>query len=881
MRQHYRKVLKTYRPLGWGRTTSLGVIALFSLLVASSAIAALPEPFRAVFLHPAPFADARVDPGLRAGRMAKALDDIRACGFSTLLPYANTSGGRTYYPSVLLQSADAPDEDTLGQLAREARARGLCVMPAVCVLVSGHDSPGGILAQHPEWALRERSGKPMGWISPAHPEARAWVVRVVTELGAHIQAEGILLDYLRYPNQPVLLDPQSAEVFEAAAPAGESEQARNERMQRFKEDSLTILAADISGALRAQRPGFKIGLYTWGPHVPNKHPVAQRWPEWVRDKYIDLVNVSGYCYRKNYGDEYLKVFEKRLHDSVEWVRKTGVTIPISVALGIHTSHGALESPGEIRDYLAAAQRAGCPGVAAFAWASLEKFVPDVVQAGYFRDAMPPPDVKTGWRVRVTADFGKDTGQNFGSLFEAIDANGRVVAGAGFLGAYNSYYRADRHTLHCFVRPPRGVDAVQTALFPRPSEACHHYLFDSAGEVYATTRASGSDVLRWDGSAGVWAPTGPVQAPVFQVGNKRLELSANCIKVDGREAFRFDPTTGTAGSYYYAQGTLFFHVAEANSPERRTRLHACTWDPESEPEPRSDQSVILPLTAPGEFPYSYGQLGNAVFVGSNNGGVYRFREGTWATLRPADPKTSFQLYAMINYRNRLLMGHYPSGELFEVVDDSVEQITGWPPRPEHASSSAREAQTLTLYRGDLFAGVWPWGEVWRLKDNESAWEFAGRLFQHPSVEPKTTAPYEAEMTQLGEKINNLWGQRVTALVPFREGLLASTSNKNGAPNEDRLSFLSGGRWQDYGVVHRLYLPGHLSAATTWTGKPTTFEVIITPDEVSIMQDARKVVTVALPRGAMEGFSIDRIRWGDGVFGPLHGQWSDESLERIAP
>jgi hypothetical protein len=319
------------------------------------------------------------------------------------------------------------------------------------------------------------------------------------------------------------------------------------------------------------------------------------------------------------------------------------------------------------------------------------------------------------------------------------------------------------------------------------------------------------------------------------------------------------------------------VAAANDPDRKTFLHACAWDLESEPEPRLERAVVLPLTAPGEFPYSYGQLGSDVLVGTNNGGIYRFREGAWHTLRPADPKTSFQLYAMLNHRNRLLMGHYPSGELFEVVGDEVRQLVGWPPRPAAASASAREAQTLTIYRGELFAGIWPWGEVWRL--NGDAWEFVGRLFEHPVMTPDATAPHESEMTALGEKINNLWGQRVTALIPVVDGLFAATSNKNGAPHEERLTFLTGGYAQEYGAVHRLYLPGHLSAPAAWTGEPTTFEMVLTQDAMTLRQDGQVIGTAMLPAGAMEGFQIGQIRWGDGVFGPLQGQWTAESYRLI--
>ena len=37
------------------------------------------------------------------------------------------------------------------------------------------------------------------------------------------------------------------------------------------------------------------------------------------------------------------------------------------------------------------------------------------------------------QITTTIDFGQDVGQNWGSLFEARDSEGRVVMGAGFVG----------------------------------------------------------------------------------------------------------------------------------------------------------------------------------------------------------------------------------------------------------------------------------------------------------------------------------------------------------------------------------------------------------------------------------------------------------------
>ncbi len=482
-------------------------------------------------------------------------------------------------------------------------------------------------------------------------------------------------------------------------------------------------------------------------------------------------------------------------------------------------------------------------------------------------------------IRITVDLGKDIGQPFGSLFEAVDPNGKSIIGAGFVSAYNSYYRADRMTLHLYVRPSDNSDGVQRAEFPRPSLFVHHYLFEAAGNLYATQRSREQRVYVWKPNQNSWEETNPAQQPVTVVAGKRLEFFQNKIFREGEEVFAFDPGVGSAGLFYYAQGWLFFHVAKANDPDHKTFLYACPWDTEEQQGPQIENAVVLPLTVPREFPYSYGQLDNAVFIGTNNGAVYRFKERVFHTLREASPNVSFQLYAMINYRNRLLMGQYPTGELFEIVGDEIVQLAGSPPRPANASGTAREAQTLALYRGDLFVGVWPWGEVWRWHDTDSTWEFIGRLFENPPLSPEITAPYEQEMNQQNEAVNNLWGQRVTSLIPYKDILIASTSNKNGTPyDESRFPFLAQGRWEEYGKLHRLYLPGNLAAPIQWSGKPIAFEVQLTDNTLRLIQDGRLIGTTRIPKDSATQSKLGDIRWGQGVFGPFSGKIIETSWSR---
>jgi len=339
-----------------------------ALLLSITAAAA---PFRGVYLHPAEFADENLAPAEREQRMDAALDKIRDCGFTTLVPYANTSSGKAYWPNEIgMPLAGAPGYDTLGVLAQKARERGIEVMPAVCVLVCGHDEPAGVLETHPDWAVVGPDGKPRGYICASVPEARAWVVSMLEDMAAHIKPDGIMLDYLRFPSSRSMRLPNS--------------DATGNQLQLKKEAALSRLMAQISDELRAKQPGIKLGLYTWGGHVASNHSVAQPWPDWVRNGQLDLLNVSGYCYTDNCGDDYMQTFKDRLSGAAELAKKAGGNVEMTFALGFRTSHGAIKSHADIAAYMEAARKAGCPGVAAFAWKSVEAYTEDIKREKYFR-----------------------------------------------------------------------------------------------------------------------------------------------------------------------------------------------------------------------------------------------------------------------------------------------------------------------------------------------------------------------------------------------------------------------------------------------------------------------------------------------------------------
>jgi hypothetical protein len=207
----------------------------------------------------------------------------------------------------------------------------------------------------------------MGYISPGSPDARQWLASVLEEIAMRYQPDGLFLDYLRYPNQPVDLDEASRArlLSETGRDSYDVRDHEDAAFQTFKERCLTELLHAVHDRVRAVAPYTQFGLYTWGAHVAKNHYVAQPWPVWVGDGLIDVLNVSGYCYPRNYGADYLAVFRSRLSEAAALAVDGPKRPVLTFALGVRTSHGEVESASQIKGYIDAAHESGYDGVAVF------------------------------------------------------------------------------------------------------------------------------------------------------------------------------------------------------------------------------------------------------------------------------------------------------------------------------------------------------------------------------------------------------------------------------------------------------------------------------------------------------------------------------------
>jgi hypothetical protein len=491
-------------------------------------------------------------------------------------------------------------------------------------------------------------------------------------------------------------------------------------------------------------------------------------------------------------------------------------------------------------------------------------------------------------ISVTIDRGTDLGQCFGSLYEAKTADNSFAIGAGFPNAYNTRYRADRHAVQLFVRPTDGKRKFDAEPLPRPNRLCGAYLYGREDVVYSTYDGNKT----WDSGARSWPPADSVGGTdeTMRVGNSVLTFGNSTVLLNGKTILP-PPDRGSYQLFFYANGHLcFYHVDRGkggyrpyeNDGNGSSKLYACPWTPD-DGQVDPTKAIVLTLPVVGETTFAWGQFGNQIVTGSNIGGFYVFEDGRWTMLRKPVLGVSFQLYSTMMFRDRLIMGQYPTGRLFEYDGKALVDLPGWPPCLDGVSRSSREAQTTVIYGGDLFVGVWPWGELWRYNPDSKAWAFASRMFKHPDLSDQITHPYDVETAEAKGKVSNQWGQRVTSLITSGPHLFVSTSAKWPCPWDAKaFPFLSPDLWESYGTVHRASMSGHLGAPTKWTDGPTELTFTLSGSDITIKQDgtllAHTALSVPLADRLKAAGGLKDIRWGTGIYGRFGGRRIQGSVRR---
>lgn len=467
-----------------------------------------------------------------------------------------------------------------------------------------------------------------------------------------------------------------------------------------------------------------------------------------------------------------------------------------------------------------------------------------------------------FEISIDVQLGADRGQPLGSLFEARGEDGKVVLGAGIEDGHSTYVRDNNRQVVFYCKPAAKDVTVSPLGKPYgPEDNAARLLADRAGLV--VFKRFGDPVqfmsLGPDGQlqpyAPEWTDTPAGFCGLQYVENRPLVFYGDRITYDGETVYQSEHGSGM---YYYSRGTLLLFHAQTE------RLYAVPWNPAESKPVRLEDGREFPIEG---NTFVFGTYGEELHVVTNTGNYYVFAGGELQRIRASDGK-SWQAYSMVRVYDDLLIGHYPTGSLYVYDNEGLRLFEPAIPVPAEVSANAREAQTLAIHGGYVYAGVWPWGELWRYDPDGKAWEFVARVFENPPLSREDQEPFASLMKENSTDVYNYWGQRITSLTNVGNSLYIATMNKQGHPYKPaEHEFVAPEVVAQYGRIHRLESNAQIAAPFEWKDS-TTFRFVCTDEGLELYQDDALLGSVSCDTGAARGTLT--VQRGNGIYGPFAGE-----------
>lgn len=219
--------------------------------------------------------------------LIKIFDDLKSKNFNTIyfqvrfngtVLYKSDIEPMSYYISG--QTGSETTYDPLDFAIKEARARGFEIHAWVNMLNTFNSNEDKVLAHpqhiyntHKDWILTWVEDKKKSyWIDPGIPDARKYLVDLVTELASKYDVDGIQYDFLRYPGKGV----DDKDTFE--------KYGNGLSLDDWRRQNINLLVRDVYLSVKRIKPLIKIGAAPIG--IYKNKPGAYGW-EGVNDVYQD------------------------------------------------------------------------------------------------------------------------------------------------------------------------------------------------------------------------------------------------------------------------------------------------------------------------------------------------------------------------------------------------------------------------------------------------------------------------------------------------------------------------------------------------------------------------------------------------------------------
>lgn len=251
--------------------------------------------------------------------LTRIFDRLAKTGINTVF-FETVNASYTIYPSQVApqQNPLIKNWDPLATAVKLAHRRGMELHAWVWTFAAGNrphnqiigvnpDYPGPVLADNPDWANYDQSGRmiPIGqtkpFLDPANPGVRKYLLNLYAEIITRYQVDGIQLDYIRYPFQ----DPFSGRTYGYGQAAREQfkqqtgvdpinihPHQRNlwKKWTAFRTEQINSFVAEVAQMLRKKEPTLILSVAVFPlPEHERVQKIQQHWEVWAKRGDIDLI----------------------------------------------------------------------------------------------------------------------------------------------------------------------------------------------------------------------------------------------------------------------------------------------------------------------------------------------------------------------------------------------------------------------------------------------------------------------------------------------------------------------------------------------------------------------------------------------------------------
>jgi hypothetical protein len=493
-----------------------------------------------------------------------------------------------------------------------------------------------------------------------------------------------------------------------------------------------------------------------------------------------------------------------------------------------------------------------------------------------------PQATNVFLARLEVQLGLDRGQSLGSLFEVKLKNGNVVFGAGFNAGAGTGLLVNNRTLEFYYK--NGGQAQVEDLGKPILNSFRPSLLSIHNELLSFNK---HEYRRYDGAG--WKNMDmmlPGELLNIQLVRNRplfflYQNPENIFVLYERQpVVRIEGEICVSAAIYY-QNVIYI----AGIQEEDFVVWTFQWDPYDAARREATEIKTIRI-GKSEDTYIYAMMGykDSVIMAGSYGKIYRLHNNDVDLIYMGVNGCEF--YCLCSYYDKLLCGQYPRGRLLFYDGKNFEEFY-----PDIPFKTGRypyfEVQSLCVSRGNLFAGVYPWGVIWRFEPDSMQWSRV-RLFTGPVRDSDEINPYEYSAEErynavkdVGLKVypvkwlwNNAWGQRLSYMFPFKNGIAVVTGNMSGRDYIPELdTFLEKKDAEQYGRVKLVTLADSSCAQIGWREEKTVFEFRLGTGRMEIWQDNKK-----LNSQAVQGLLVERpedlsVAVGQGIYGFFGGCVSD--------